>query len=654
MGEWRQRAVTLLAIGFWGIIISYAWTQTMVRAKLGVVFVGAIFSIYLADRIDEAIDQEATYDIVTLAISGAITILTIGYIYFNFHALYAVRVGFALPEEYLLAVLFTAVVIFLSYKEFGRTFLVVLVGGILYALFGYVIPGTLGHAGLTPKRILLLLVLDMNGFFGFITQIVAAWLALFLLLAGLLETYGAFDMMIRASVKVSKYIESGVAQSAVVSSMIIGSINGSTAANTAITGSFTIPLMKKHGMRNESAGAIEAVASTVGQVLPPVMGAAAFIMASLLNISYLDVAIAGVIPAIVLVLSIGFGVHYFSLSESDGHSRDFETNLKPRSRRYLALESIRFLIPFLILVYFLGVARFTVMTSALYTIIAMIVSGTTIPIIRRGMVDPGYDSLASEGRQQFWNTIGGFKRGALSLAPIAIILVAINGVVTLLLTTGVPSKISLALINVSGGIELVAVVLALIVCLILGLGMPTAAAYLIVALLIAPTLIGQFGVPKLAAHFFVFYSAILAAVTPPVATSVAVATGIADSGFWETSRQAIKLALPLFVLPFVFILHPAIVSETPTLDTIFTGLLALVGALGIIHGLNYGEAKTRLEEKYEIVLRAAYVALGIITMTYPNEVVQTTAGMVIFIVVTRHSSTVPIRKWAASAYSRIS
>lgn len=652
MSERRKRLITLLTLVFWAVIISYAWAQTLIRAKLAVVFVGGIFSIYLADQIDTALDNGEKLDLAILTLSALITLVTTVYVFLEFNTLYSVRVGFALGYEYVLAALFICVVIYLAYREFGLTFFAVMAGGLLYGVYGWLIPGVFGHAGLTPRRIALLLVLDIDGFFGFITQIVAAWLALFLLLAGLLQVYGAFDLMIRASVKVSEYIESGVAQSAVVSSMIIGSINGSTAANTAMTGSFTIPLMKKHGMRSKTAGAIESVASTAGQVLPPVMGAAAFIMASLLNILYLDVAIAGLIPAIILVLSIGLGVHYLALGEPDSQTADLEPDFEERSRAYLVFESIRFGLPLLVLIYFLGVARFTVMTSALYTVCAMILTGTLIPLARTIHADADSPSLQEKGTELFWQTVDGFREGALSLAPIAIILVAINGVVTLLLTTGVPSKLSLALLEISGGVELIAVFMAMLICLVLGLGMPTAAAYLIVALLIAPTLIGQFGVPELAAHFFVFYCAILAAITPPVATSVAVATGIADSDFWATSKQAIKLAIPLFMLPFVFILHPEIISENPSLQTIYTGVLTLVGSLGVIHGLNHKTPPTQIEKTYRLVFRGLYVALGTTTMMHANHVIQTATGILVLAVIVRHSSNINATGWVSATVFR--
>jgi TRAP-type uncharacterized transport system fused permease subunit len=272
-------------------------------------------------------------------------------------------------------------------------------------------------------------------------------------------------------------------------------------------------------------------------------------------------------------------------------------------------------------------------------------------MILTGSITPLAKSLASNERifkepllTGFWNTLEGFRHGAISLAGIAIIMAAINGVVDILLVTGVPSALSLGLISISGGIMVVAVVLAMIISIILGLGMPTAAAYLIVALLIAPSLINQFGVPELASHFFVFYCAILAAITPPIATSVAVGTGIAGSNFWRTALEAMKLAVPLFVLPFSFVYHPELVTPNVNFSIIVTSFLVSTGALGIMHGLNY--AGDLFSKRGGRILRSGYVIIGVVAMT--TTVFQLQAGAAILLIV------LIIRDFQISKLGRIS
>jgi len=202
---------------------------------------------------------------------------------------------------------------------------------------------------------------------------------------------------------------------------------------------------------------------------------------------------------------------------------------------------------------------------------------------------------------------------------VTIILAAINGVVDILMATGVPTAISLTLLDLSGGIPIVAFVLAMIICIILGLGMPTTAAYTVVALLVAPTLISQFAVPEIAAHFFVFYAAILAGLTPPIATCVAVTCGISGGSFWGSCKEALRISAPLFVLPFAFVYHPELVSGTFTYASLSAGALAMIGALAIIHGINYqfvfGRGQT-------YGLRIAFFVAGVLAMVHPMQTVQ--------------------------------
>jgi TRAP-type uncharacterized transport system fused permease subunit len=227
---------------------------------------------------------------------------------------------------------------------------------------------------------------------------------------------------------------------------------------------------------------------------------------------------------------------------------------------------------------------------------------------------------------QVRSTVGGFRRGAIILAPIAIILVAINGVIDIFSVTGVPSKIALMIMAISGGFLLFAVLLGMVVAILMGMGMPTVAAYIIVAILIAPTFIADFGVPEITAHYTVFYAAILAGITPPVATAVVVTAGIAEANFWRVSGAALKIAAPLFVLPVTFVYNPNVVSFTLNGATILAGTLVVLGAITMNYGLNY-PFETRPVQT--MLLRTALAALGVVVMVYPNYIVKV-GGIAIF------------------------
>jgi TRAP transporter 4TM/12TM fusion protein len=632
--------LAFLSVPFWLYVMWMAYLQGAIigtspsRAQFGAGFLGSIIVLYALHEMIERVDggtrfiltdiralfsRENAGDTLTLIIAVLLMIPTVVYVYIN--ALDLAGRGGASQPELIIAALFTLTMIYVTWRAFGITFLAVVLAGIAYGLFGWIIPGTLGHSGISTTRLLRILVISMDGFFGFLTQLTAAWIALFMLYAGMLKAYGAFDLILRAAVRSAKYIDSGVAQTAVLASAVIGSVNGSQTANAGMTGSFTIPMMKKSGVKSSTAGGIEAVASTSGQVLPPVMGAGAFVMATLISgISYFDVIIAGLIPAAILMITIVVGVHYTAAPQIEDPEMDgvFDKQL---TQFETALEGIKFGIPLLILIYLLGIAQLTVMTSAFWTVAAMATLGVIIPTVKKG-----FDT--SDIRLTIWTfidtlkqTVNGFREGVVVLAPVAIILAAINGVVDILQATGVPTAISLTLMDLSGGVLIIAAIMAMIICILLGLGMPTTAAYTIVALLIAPTLISQFFLPEFASHFFVFYAAILAGLTPPIATCVAVTTGIAGSNFWRTCYEAVKISAPLFVLPFSFLYHPIIVNHQGEIgiELLLTSTILLFGSITIIHGLNY---PFDLNRGTALGLRAVFFTAGVVSMVHPVLLVQ--------------------------------
>jgi len=619
--------VTAAAVLFWAIVLAWAYTQTWSSVRYGTVFVGGIMTVYVLSETREAVEAGDWIDGAVLIPSSLVLITASAYFALNFEQVYLLRQGFALEHEYMLARLIIISLLYLTWREFGNLFLGLVLGVMLYAIFGDAIPGVLGHAGMSELTLLQATVTDLYGFYGQLTQLTASWIAPFLLYAGLLFAYGAFDLILRVAIVAANYIKSGVAQTAVLSSAVIGSINGSYTANAAMTGSFTIPTMQESGMDGHRAAGIEAVASTSGQVLPPVMGASAFVMASYLGVPYVDIIVAGLVPAAILVASIGIAVHYTALSDASSQEMEFSEFFdETLSTEQKIFEAFRFGIPFGVLIYLLGIAQFTVMTAALYTVVAMVLTGILMPTVQR-LVDSDETTPGEELVSQIGDTVHGFRRGAIILAPIAIILVVISGVVNIFGTTGVPAKIALLLINLSGGVLLFAVLLGMAVAILMGVGMPTVAAYVIVAILIVPTFVADFAIPEITAHYTVFYAAILAGITPPVATAAVVAAGIAEANFWRTCGAAIKIAAPLFVLPVAFVYNPSIVSMSLGLNTVVVGSLVLMGAITIIYGLNY---PFQMKSGRTIGVRALLTALGVFVMVYPNNLVKLT-GIAVFV-----------------------
>lgn len=619
-------SVTIAAVVFWGIVIWWSTTQAWSTVRYATVFVGGIMTVYALNETRQAMAEGDWVDGAVLIPSSIVLITASAYFAANFEQVYLLRQGFALEHEYMLARLIVISLLYLTWREFGNLFLGLVIGVMIYALYGNVIPGILGHAGMSQLTLLQATVTDLYGFYGSLTQLTASWIAPFLLYAGLLFAYGAFDLILRIAIVAARYVRSGVAQTAVLASAVIGSINGSYTANAAMTGSFTIPTMKESGMAGHRAAGIEAVASTSGQVLPPVMGASAFVMASYLGVPYLNIVIAGLMPAAILVVSIGIAVHYTAISDSSSQDMEFSEFFDdPLSNQEKLFEAVRFGIPFGLLIYLLGFAQYTVMTSALYTVIAMIVTGITIPVLQ-SVASSSEEGPGSTLLTQLRKTVFGFRRGAIILAPIAIILVVISGVVNLFSTTGVPAKIALLMINISGGVLLFAVLLGMAVAIVMGVGMPTVAAYVIVAILIVPTFVSEFGVAEITAHYTMFYAAILAGITPPVATAAVVAAGIAEANFWRTCGAALKIAAPLFVLPISFVYNPGLISMSPGLYTLFVGLMVVLGAITIIYGLNY---PFEMSSGRLILARTALAVLGVLIMTYPMALAKL-VGIAVF------------------------
>lgn len=619
-------SVTVGAIVFWAIVLFWAYSQQISRVQYGVIFVGGIMTVYAIDQTRQALEEGDRVDAAILLPASVVLITASLYFASNFTRVYVQQQGYALEHEYMLARLIIVSLLYLTWREFGNLFLGLVGGVMVYGVFGNHISGILGHGGMTELTLLQSLVTDLYGFYGSLTQLTAAWIAPFLLYAGLLFGYGAFDLILRVAIQSAKYIESGVAQTAVLASAVIGSINGSYTANAAMTGSFTIPTMKDSGMAGHRAAGIESVASTSGQVLPPVMGASAFVMASYLGVPYLDIVVAGIVPAAILVACIGIAVHYVAISDSSSQEMQFSEFFDDALTGYDKIfEAIRFGVPFAVLIYLLGIVQYTVMTSAMWTIIAMIVFGVSMPVVKAA-IDDSDSSPGSEFVTQFWNTVHGFRRGAIILAPIAIILVAVNGVIDIFSVTGVPNKIALLLIDLSGGVLFLAVLLAMFVSILMGVGMPTVAAYVIVAILIAPTLIGDFGVAEITAHYTVFYAAILAGITPPVATAAVVTAGIAEANFWRVCGAAMKIAAPLFILPIAFVYNPNMVSFSIGVPTLIAGFLVLMGGITMIYGLNY---PFEMAAGRRVGLRTALTVLGVFVMIYPGQIVKL-VGVAVF------------------------
>lgn len=631
-----HRTAVVFAVLFWVGIFLYAYTFAISRAEFGVLFLGSSIIIYALDEVESSLKDGRDWDVLLLGGIIVGTFIVTAHVMANFHKLQVVRRGYSTQLDYVMAAIVLSSVLYLVYRKYGLGFFAVLIGAFVYGYFGPYFPSWLFHTGLSHEQILLLSVLEISGIYGNLTQIVGTWIALFMLFSALMQNYGAFNLIISMTNKLREYTESGISQAAVLSSMIIGSINGSAIANVGITGSITIPLMKKSGLKSSTSAAIESVASSGGQIIPPIMGVAAFLIASLLGRPYVDIMVAGLVPAAVFYIAVVMSVHIFTVNEladnredsamtsdrDDVDEVDIESKLESTisSRSELAFETVRFVVPILVMIYFLGIAQFTIIYSALLSVGAVLLAGIGMPILRELSV--------STFKSLFAQTIDGLYEGALAVSPIAIVVAGIGAMIEVLIATGMPSMLSLALMELSGGVLLVALILAMALSIILGMGMPTAPAYLLVAILVAPGLIRNFALPDLAVHFFIFYAVILSALTPPIAVAVVVATGVAGSNFRETAIMAIKISLPLFVIPYAIVYNPILLRPEFGVEPLLVIVATMSGAVSITYGLAKRFGRGVIGTK---TLQLTYIGLGIVIMVHPN-VTYKVVGLVTLVV----------------------
>lgn len=631
----RNILQVLIGLCMWGLFFYYAITFDITRGLYGVLFLGAAVTVYALNELTDALTEKDWLNVVLLLASAGIYIVATTYFTVNFETLNRLRIGYALEHEYQLAIALLLATAYLTLRSFSIAFFIVFVASFVYALYGNIFPGILAHPGIDFQRLLRGLVINFEGVYGYLVRLVGTWIAPFFLYSALMQGYGAFDYILTLAVKSSKYIKSGVLQSAMITSALIGMINGSSTANAGITGSITIPTMNTYGVQREDSAAIEAVASTTGQVLPPVMGAAAFLIAALLGVRYIDVIVATILPTTILIVTLVVGLHIWFLTmdvETESDTDEFLNQELGSERVDLwSFEAIiKYGVPFVGLVYLLGVAQVAIVYAGMLTCILMLATGTILPVIT-GVLSQERSVLDSV-KNAVSETYDGIVLSIEMTAPIMILVAAINVVVDIFTVTGLPNKLSLFIIDMSGGIMLLAIILAVIIAILLGMGMPTSAAYLISALVIIPGLISNFGIPPMAAHFLGFYAAIVAAITPPIAPGVAVANGISGGGFMKSCFKAVKFGSVLFVLPLVFAYNPEIIVDPVRLSSIGTAGIVLLASLALLYTLfRYSRTSTRVvSSTSSLVLtlsRAAIALLAIATMVMPTLYLQ--AGMVV-------------------------
>jgi TRAP transporter 4TM/12TM fusion protein len=431
---------------------------------------------------------------------------------------------------------------------------------VLYAYAGPYMPGLLHHAGVSTETIIDQLYMTTEGIFGIPLGVSATYVILFVIFGAFLERSGGGQFFMDLAAATTGKSRGGPGKIAVISSSLFGTISGSAVANVMVTGQFTIPMMKRTGFSSHFAGAVEATASTGGQIMPPVMGAAAFVMAEFTDTPYLTVCKHALIPAVLYYLSVFMAIHFEAL----------RTNLKGMAEDAPKLVAVllgegHLLIPVIVIVYFMF-AGYTPMYACIFSIISVILLANLKRMTRMGL----------------FKILRALEEGAKGTLSVAVACACAGIVIGVINLTGLGLKFTSFVLFLAGESLAPALLFTMAAGIILGMGLPTTAAYIVMASLLVPALV-KLGIPLIAAHMFAFYYAIISCITPPVALAVYAGAGLAGSNMWRTGWAAVRIGAPGFIIPFMFAYAPSLLfigSPTTVLLSVVTAAIGVVMLAG--------------------------------------------------------------------------
>lgn len=474
-------------------------------------------------------------------------------------------VGILTTLDFIVGILAILLVLEATRRAVGLPIMIIAVIFGLYGLFGQYMPGFLAHRGLSLDRFIQTMFFTTEGILGTPLAVSSTYIFLFLLFGSFLIRTGVGQYFNDLSIAIAGRSIGGPAKVAIFSSALQGTISGSSVANVVTSGAFTIPMMKKLGYKKEFAGAVEASSSTGGQLMPPVMGAAAFLMVEFIGngITYWDIAKAAAIPAVLYFAGIWIMTHF----EAKRLGLRGLTKEEMPSRKEV-FGKVYLLIPIVAIIVLL-MSNMTVTHAALYSILISIIVG----FINRDV------------RMKFMDIIYALVDGARTALSVAAATAAAGIIVGIVTKTGLGLKLANGLIELSGGYLIPTLLLTMVASLILGMGSPTTANYVITSTIAAPAII-LLGVPDLSAHLFVFYFGIVADITPPVALAAFAAAGVSGGEPLRTGVESTKLAIAAFIIPYIFVLSPSMLMiDTTWIEVIWVVLTAMLGMIAIGAGV---------------------------------------------------------------------
>ncbi|WP_295295195.1 TRAP transporter permease [uncultured Brachyspira sp.] len=595
--DWKKYLIIIISVAFCLFqlysILSGKITAQVVRAT-HLAFVMALAYLLFPAMKDMPKDKLPWYDVI-IAIVGACSWL---YITINFDSLIR-RAGIYNTTDIIIGIIGILILFEACRRIVGTPILIISLVFIVYALFGAYAPGFLNHRGYSIQRLVSHLYYNTEGIMGTPIGASATFIFLFIFFGALLDKTGIGQFFIDICNAIAGSYDGGPAKVAVLTSAMFGTVSGSSVSNTVGTGSFTIPMMKSLGYRAEFAGAVEASASTGGQLMPPIMGAASFLMAESLGIPYKEVAKAAIIPAILYFTGIFIMVHLEAKKTGlKGLSKDSLPKIGE-----LLMKKGYLVIPLATIIYFFVLGK-----TAIYAGLMGIIAAGLVAIVN-SIVDI---ILKRERSFTFNDLIDVFVNGARNIISVAVACAMAGIIIGVITLTGLGLKIGAGLISISGGISILLLMLTMISSIILGMGVPTTANYLITSTIAAGAIIGL-GFEPLAAHMFVFYFGIIADVTPPVALAAMAGAAIAKSDPLKTGFEATKLSIGAFIIPYMFVFNPQILMiNTTFIEVVPILITSLIGMFGVSAGLD-----GYVFRKCNFIERILFIAAGLLSI-YPE------------------------------------
>ena len=586
-------AVKVLLIGFslfciWVTLFSTFLEEIRLTSFMGlVVLLG--FLQYPANKNNNRVNHMPWYDVLGMILGAG------AFLYYTFNADQIIQQGTRFqPYQIVIAVIGILALLEVTRRSVGWPILIVALFFIVYALvYGLTNPSFVGRA----KYLLRNLFYAKTGILSTPINVCSKYIVVFIIFGAFLERTGISALFINIANCIAGRFAGGPAKVAVISSALCGMVSGSSVGNTVTTGSVTIPMMKETGYKSEFAGAVEAAASTGGQIMPPIMGAAAFLMADIIGVPYSDILIRAIFPAVLYFTGIFIAVHL----EAKKHGL---TGIpKEKLPRFSALiKKIYLLLPLVLLVIWVSKNMMTMQRAAAFSIVATILVGIVDGIVS-GSYRAAYRSLKDKKNdkavagvicgnneetencftlKKFVDSLEAGGKGTITVGAACGVAGIISGTITM---TGLANEMINAIVRVAGDKLFIALFLTMLCCIILGMGVPTTATYCIMAATCAPILT-RMGVPILAAHFFVFYFGIVADITPPVALAAYAGSAIAKSNPMRTAYNATKMAVGAFLIPYIFCFNPEmLLIDTHAASVIMIYITALFGIVGVASAL---------------------------------------------------------------------